>query len=761
MLMLALPLLFACDEQNEGASDLDDSPSVGFISIGKFNLSNLNASQQNIFVPPRNVKVSAKASDDGSVEQVTLFLDGTQVGSISEPIGSSYTFDVDFPNSGEATLELEATDNDGNKSVRVSQKVTVDSQKPSLNVVLLVNSSEVDISQPPLPPVDRDDSVTIIATPSDDFSDVNDITVELRIAGVVINNTGTNNLGRQVYPLNQIVNFDSANVIDINLKAIDESGNESDPINFSIIVRVRTDEPDLELPTVSIDTANIEPGTINSPNCTLAACYEGTISVPIRVEDETGTAKVTLVVESEALGKAPVSTLTSFPFVGVINTLEYPNNDKLVLVAQVVSDAGVGASSTPVTIEVFNEAPPAVLSINSPADGDSVSGILPVSVTINQLTDSEYTLDLNGDSVVDASVAGAEQEGIHIELIDFTGEIVGEERLSDATLGRSLSPIRGGSYETLEGFDTNELANDTYTLRVTVNGRLHSSPNNQVDLTLVRKIEVDTDNTSRVPPALLILDPTNPNDEERTIRSSVNAYVTAQATDNTGLAFVELRVFTGEVDDDSTPSRYVYASPGEVFTVVSLPINFNADPYLVNGNDYKVRVVAEDVDGNRTFQDIRINLMRSSFANPTDPGYQLRRTGPLVNTADLLVDDRPCIQIKSPIIVNEEYSIQLALDFRRIDIADNCVGIGQVDAFPPIEIAESVNANDRFSHFVKRAGEVVYRPIITIGTSGTGFIDGYPNQGTYRYLTQIVTEDGDIYISNEVAVAVQKPTNQQ
>ena len=750
-----LPFLFACDEQNE--EDLDGSPAVGFVSIGEFEFSNLSGNQsQTIFVPPENVDVVVKASDNSAIEQVSLFLDGTQVASISDPVGVNYTFEVDFPpNSGEVLLEVEATDDAGNKSARISQKVTVDSQKPSLNVDLLVNSSEIDVSTPPLPPVDVNDSVTIIATPSDDSSDINDITVELKISGVVINNTATKNLGKQVYPLNQIVNFNLINVIDVSLKAIDGSGNESDPINFSITVRERTTEPELELPTVSIDTANIEPGTINNPDCTLAACYEDTISIPVRVEDETGTAKVTLVVDSEALGKAPISTVTSFPYVFTINTLEYPNNDKLILTAQVVSDAGVGDDSAPVTIEVFNEAPPAVLSINSPADGDRVSDFLPVGVTISQLTNSEYTLDLNGDNVVDASAAGAGQEGIHIEIIDFTGEIVDEKRLSDTTIPGTVSPTRGGSYETAEGFDTNRLANDTYTMRVTVRARLKDSPDGQIDLTLVRKIQIDTDNTSRVPPALLILSPTNPNDSVKTIRSPINAYVTALATDNTGLAFVELRVFTGTVDDDATPSRYVYASAGEVATTVSLPINFNADPYLVNGNNYKVRVVAEDVDGNRTFQDIRINLQRSQ----ADPGYELRRIGPIQNEA--IFDTIPCIQIRHPIIVNEIYSLGVALDFVEDVIPNNCTGVGQVSAYPPLKVGRPVNPGDRFDHFVLRAGDSAYRPITNTGTNETGFSDGYPVQGTYYYVSQVCTADGDIYITNGEAVAVQKPVGQQ
>ncbi len=739
VLILVLPLLFACDDQNEADLALDDSPSVGFVKIGKFDLSNLSTSQTNtIFVTAQDVDIEVKASDDIAVKEVILFIGGTEVGRISK---SPYNFNVGFPSAGEVTLKAEAVDNDGNKG-EVTQKVTVDNQKPSLNVNLLVNSTSVDVSQPPLPAVDTDDEVAIIATPNDESSGVNDTTVELTVEGQVV--ADPSNLGRQVYQLDNIVDFNNVSVIDVSLKAIDAAGNESDPVNFSFTVKDRTDGPDLELPTVSIDIANIEPGAIDSSSCSLPACYEGTISVPMRVEDETGTAEVTLIVESEALGKSPVAKMNSFPYVVVLNTLDYPNNDKLTLVAQVTSEAGEGDDSTPVTIEVFNEAPPPVLSINSPASGDQISGILPVSVTIGQLTSSEYTLDLNGDGLVDASIAGAEQEGIHLELIDFTGEIIDEQRLSDATTNSNITPTRGGSYETREGFDTNELANDTYTLRVTVKARLRNAPNGQIDVELIRTIQIDTDNSSRVPPSLLILSPTNPVGVVRTIRDPDNAYVSVQATDNTGLAFIELRVFTGKEDDDTTPSRFIYASSGEVFTTVALPINYNADPYILDGSHYTVRIVAQDVDGNRTFQDITINLERS-----VDAGYQLRQIGPITNTGVA----EPCLQLVSPVPKDNSFTLVTALDFDLL--TDTCKGAGQTNISPIPQVSKPVEAGDTFDHLLKLPTEAILRPLSNAtGTTSSGYSIGFSDKGSYSFITQVITASGDIYTTNSEVVSV-------
>ena len=321
-------------------------PVVDFVSIGNF-LVNDN---KTIYVTQQNVAVVVKASDNGAIIQVNLFLNGTQVASIIDPVGPNYVFEVDFPNLGENTLGIEAIDNDGNKSARISQKVTVDGQRPILNVDLLVNSNEVNISPPPF--VNENDLVTIIATPSDESSDVDDIAIELKIAGVIINNTGTNNLGKQIYSLNQIVDFRSTNIIDVSLKAIDSAGNESDLTSFSL--NVRDGEPNVPLPTASIDINNIEPAPINNSNCTLVACYKGTINIPVRVEDDTGTAKVTLVVDSKALGKMPIGTVSFFPYVFPLDTLNYPNNDKLTIIVQVVSEVGAGNDATPVTIEVFN-----------------------------------------------------------------------------------------------------------------------------------------------------------------------------------------------------------------------------------------------------------------------------------------------------------------------------------------------------------------------------------------------------------------------
>ena len=738
VLMLALPLLFACDEQNEGASDLDKSPSVGFVSIGKFNLSDFSVNPKNIVVPPENVEIIAKASDDVSVEKVTLFRDGTQVAIISTP---PYNFEVDFTSAGEFTFTLEAEDNDGNTSESVSQKVTVDNQKPSLNVDLIVNSSNIDVSQPPLPPVDKDDEVALLVTPNDDFSGVDGSSIELKINGVV---RDEGNLGARTYLLHELVDFNTTSVISVSLKAIDAAGNESNPVSFSFTIRDRESGPDLELPTVSIDAVNIEPGAIDSSGCTLSACYAGTISIPVRVEDETGTAEVTLVIESEVLGKAPIGKVSTFPYVFTIDTLNYPNNDKLTLIAQVTSEAGEGNDSTPITIEVFNEAPPPVLSINSPASGDRVNGIVPVSVTIGQLTDSEYTLDLSGDGVVDASVSGAEQEGILLELIDFTGEIVDEQRLSDATVNNIITPTKGGSYETREGFDTNELANDIYTLRVTVKARLRNAPDGQVDVELIRTIQIDTDNTSRVPPSLLILSPTNPVGAVRTIRDSDNAYVSVQATDNTGLAFIELRVFTGIEDDDNTPSRFIYASSEEVFTTVALPINYNADPYLLDGSNYTVRIIAEDIDNNRTFQDITINLERS-----VDAGYQLRQIGPITNTGII----EPCLQLVSPVPKDVSFTLATALGFGLF--LDTCKGEGEVTLSPIPEVTKPVEAGDTFDHLLKTPLGVVFRPLAgATGATHSAYSIGFSEKGTYFFITQVITASGDIYITNQEAVSV-------
>ena len=743
LVVATLLLLISCEE--DGVIDKDDvtKPTVGFAFIGSIDIANLSTSQvQTIFVKQQNVSVIVKASDNTGIAKVTLFINGVEVASVTE---APYNFSVDFPNAAQATLEVEAEDIDGNKSERVSRTVNIDSQAPSLNVELFVNSTIVDISQPPLPTIDNDDEVVIVATPNDESSGVDGSKVELKIGAIVVPNA--TELGQQSYRLNGIVDFNSARVVNVNLKAIDGAGNEGDPISFTLNIRDRDVEPEPDLPTASINPLDIEPEPIDDPNCTSPSCYEGTISVPVVVEDETGTAEVTLVVDSEALGKFPIGKISEPPYVFTLDTLDYPNNDELTLIAQVKSTAGQGDDSAPVTIEVFNEAPPPVLSINSPTTGDMVSGIVPVSVTVGQLTNSEFTLDLNGDGVVDASVAGAEQEGILIELIDFTGELVDERRLSDATINGILEPTKAGSYETREGFNTNEIANDTYTLRTALKIRLRNSPNGQIDGELIRTISIDTDNSSRVPPSLLILSPTNPVGDVRTIRDPDNAYVSVQSTDNTGLAFIELRVITGAADDDSTPSRFIYASDGETNTSVALPINYNADPFLLNGTNYTIRVVAEDVDGNRTFQDISLSLERSA-----DLSYGLRQTRPIVDTD--LTDTSPCLQLVNPVPKNVGFTLITALEFGFLTTPPDCVNINPVPT-----VTTPTNAGDTFDHLVKLPTENVFRPLSGLtGSTATGYSIAFSEQGGYSFLTQVITEttnsEGDIYITNTEVVSV-------
>ena len=750
LLVLVLPLLFACTEQKEeGENGLNESPFVSFESIGTFILSELNANQVgDIFIPSNDVNVNVNASDGGSIKQVTLFLNGTQVGSTSN---TPYNFKVNFPNAGENTLEVEAVDNEDNKSeARASQKVIVDNQNPTLNVELIVNSTIVNLSQFPLDPLEVTDSVTIRATPSDESSGTDNTAVELTVGSNVI--TDTTNLGQQEYPLDLLVNFNEVKVINVSVRAIDAAGHKSDPVSFSLTVKedVVNPGPVFDLPTVSIDVNRIEPQPINNPNCTITNCYEATISIPVRVEDETGTAVVSLIVDSVANGRFPIGDVSTFPYTFTLDTSEYPNNDKLTLITKVVATQNgqeiAGEDSLPVTIEVFNEAPPPVLSINSPASGDQVGGIVPVSVTIGQLTNSSYTLDINGDGAVDASVAGAELEGVFMEWVDFTGEVVDEQRLSNATINGTLFPTRAGNYETREGFDTNELANDTYTVRVTLPARLRTSPNGQIDITLIRTIQIDTDNSSRVPPSLLILSPTDFVGVARTIRDPDNAYVSVQATDNTGIDFIELRVFTGE--DDTTPSRLIHSSGGVASVRVALPINFNADPVLPNGTDYIVRIVAEDVDKNRTFQDITVNLERS-----VDLGYELRQVRPIINTSfDQLT---PCIQIQAPVPKDVTFSLITALGFfQDFSEVTNCTG-PEVNANPVPVVTQPVAAGDTFDHLLKLPGEDVFRPLSgATGSGDPGFGIGFSEKGSYGFITQVITASGDIYITNTVVISV-------
>ncbi len=473
-------------------------------------------------------------------------------------------------------------------------------------------------------------------------------------------------------------------------------------------------------PVVSIDPTFIEPSALTPKpsGCkdnTDTGCFAGTINVLVRAAAPVGNdlKEVILTIDSEVSGTS-TKRLTDFPARFDIDTTIYPNNDVLTLSAKATTeDNGVGTSND-VSLTVFNPAPPPVLAITAPSGESDVAGLLNVGVSVSQLSDSGYTLDLNQNGSVDG------EEGFHVELIDFTGSVVEEFYINDESASVDVDSTESGSYIVRDAVDTIQYANDTYTLSVSLPA-LYTE--DDIAVRLVRSIIIDTNNRSRVAPSVLILSPT---DEDlgavKTIKDPTNAYISVQVTDNGGLDFIEVRMYEGDPEQDATPSRFVYYSDDRVAEKVSLPLNYNANPYLGNA-EYTARVISQDGEGNRSFQDLKVNLDRT---RGQDASYFMAQTGP-----------------REPIR----------------DEDGNITGYGDIMSTVPVNTGVSFEvsgapAGATFDHLVRTPSDegFFFRPLI-VGTESSAYGTGLDEEGSYTFVTQITTEEGDVYLTNSIVIS--------
>jgi hypothetical protein len=459
-------------------------------------------------------------------------------------------------------------------------------------------------------------------------------------------------------------------------------------------------------PAVSLDASQIEPGPL-MPAPTACAnsgegCFEDVVSVPVKVDLPSGTSleNVELSITGSTRGTT-TRTTTTFPYVFEVDTRQFPNNEVLTLRAQARTTAGGVGTSNEILLTVFNQAPAPTLSVTAPTDGEVVRGELAVSVSLSRLSDSGYTLDINDNGRID------ENEGFFVEIVDFTGEALAERRINSSTT--SVNSTQSGSYTIAVPIDTTTMPNDTYTLRVTLPVRFMAT--NEI-VSLSRVISISTENVNLVPPSLLILSPNDRNGTlTRTIRDPLNAYVTVQVSDDVGLAFVEVRIFSGEADNDSTPSRFIKGySPPVLFDRVSLPLNISAHPHLWNSSElsdpdhfYTLRVIAQDGNGNRTFQDVRAKIER-------DPSVALTLSVPA--------------------------SVRLP----------NFVPLS-VSSSPPLP-------SGTLYEYLVRATDSTFTPAFDSGFTTSTSIGYGVEAGSYAFVVQATTPDGDIYLSNQNAVVV-------
>ena len=750
--LLGLYLLAACgDDTPPEAGPL--FPQVGIVQIGNIAINNMTEGET-IFVKSGSVQVIVQASDQAGISSVTLSVNAGSLLNPTRSAGGRYFFDVDLTSVGNYTLMATAV-NSINLKKETIRDVSIDNLPPTASIKI-TPSVGAEVTDPETPVVVPDkSSVTITITANDDVAAVGD---RRGSASTVINlaKDGVLLEAAQRVLRTSLSNITSRSTFEVYVS--DAAGNMMETRSFTITSQA-VEEVD-GAPSARIDIGEIS-GAITDDNCRVQGgnleqfCFAGTISVPVTVSDTTNTAVVKVILNEQKDGdtiQRVVADNLVAPYVFQLNTLEFSNQRQYTFTTSVSSSAGSGTTRESDVFTIYNASPPPVVSIASPSDGALVSGLQTVAVSIDELTGSDFTLDLNGDNVIE----GDSGEGIFVDLV-FNNKIIGQKIID----GVPVSPTESGVYQTPEPFVLSDFASDIYQFRVSVPFRRNDTSPGEgtIDLNIQRVINVTIQESSQNPPALLILSPTNPvvtedatNDRllDVEMRDSTNSLVAVKATDNTGLSLIELRVFTGNPSDDNTPARFSYSAQDAFDVEVALPINYNATPYIPNtpdhtekGTNYIVRIVAEDGEGNRRQEDLEVDITRGPDIN-----FDLRFVDDLLNDSSQL--GTPCDTRRRTIssgVVNIPFFLMMTLD----GVCYNLDERSPPSHFDGTHPLSNIWQQLVYDHFYKGPEDRVYR-LIELDTRTTEFPLSFSSPGIYTFVTQIrlpqqtgIQIDGSLY----------------
>jgi len=558
-----------------------------------------------------------------------------------------------------------------------------------------------------------------------------------------------------------------------------------------VILNNTPDSPELN---AEVKLSNIKPGpqvivgcnANTNTNPLLNGCFSEEITIYVTVTDETGEAEVTLQYFNKTQNEGYViGTAKTQPYQFEFDTTQHQNGDVITFTPVITSGEYSVQGITSEEITIYNTELKPELSILSPADGDTeISGLLKVRVSLDNLSNNDFTLDLNGDNAVNHSSSATEGVLVEFLLQDGNGDnklSVAEERMSDLNLEQTMHTRLDSKYQTPSGFDTSNYANREYIIKTTAKVKQVST--GQV-FTLEDEVKIRTLNSGPVPPSVLILSPVNdPTGGSRVIRDASDAYIAVQGTDDTGIVHIELEIFTGDLTYDETPSRFVVAYPElpATYTKVSLPINYNAHPYIPDtpaGKEYIVRVTVEDVDGNRTHQDTTIRLDRAK-----ESLYYLEQTGPDVpvlvqSSADTFVFQADGVADQT---LNEEHSVAtfeikkyflernadgtLAVDAsgdytvkrnsfgQATDDSGNILTIEQYNPLIANLSPSNLDGTERFDSLVRIDGQAAFVPYTDTSSENPRIVVGLTEEKLTHYVRgQIITAEGHVYTTNVLGV---------
>ncbi len=730
-LSFAILLFIITSCNTSGTNIIDDKPEVGFTKV---HTTQVGSASANIVAPVGEVNIEVGASSASllnPIEKVTVaVVDGTQRG---EDDSAPFVIPITFSSEGEYQLVAKAIDKNG----RTSNEQTI--------MVTIVSSDGAQAGQA-VPtaswrtPVQNEtvSGNVLLEIEATDFNDPlisgddGQITKVEFFAGSHLIGAGdltSSNLYRFLWDSTGPTPSNSAffdGEWDLTAVVTDNEG-----YSASVTQTVKLDNavapPEIQ---AEVKVKNIRPtpkvlvgcvaNTNSDPNFdpALLGCFTGSITVDVTVTDDTGAAEVTLRYFNETQKEGNVIGRSStWPYQFEFDTTNHNNGDMITFSAEITS--GEYSVQGPVSdpIVVYNEILPPILTILSPTSETSeVNGLMDVKVGVDNLSANDYTMDLNGDNVVDHGSNAL--EGILVEFLLQDGNddnklAVADERISDANLIQTMFAELDGKYETPRGFDTSNYANREYILKASA--RFKRISTGEV-FTLEDEVRVRTLNSGPVPPSVLILSPVNgSNGAARIIRDPSDAYISVQGTDDQGIVHMELEIFTGDVQYDETPSRFVQALiPASTYVKAALPVNYNAHPYIPNsppGTDYTIRVTTQDTDGNRTHQDTKIRLDRA-----TQPLYYLEHVGP-----DIDNDGNP-------------------------DVDD-------VVTFAIKKYGGSLDGTERFDHLVREHSEITFRPYTDASSVNSAFGVGLTKKDvTYYIQGQVITDQGEVYTTNTIAI---------
>ncbi|HEX2864639.1 MAG TPA: Ig-like domain-containing protein [Deinococcales bacterium] len=509
-------------------------------------------------VVPQNFLASIRASSDNQVTKTQCFLDGALVGGDSTTFQRSCAY-LGVP-AGPHDLRVEATDQYGNVA-GTTLNVDVVPGTPSFSTGL-VGSTNLNFAQSGTlvsVPTGSSPSLSFQAVPGVGGAAI--VTSYVKVNNTTVKTGASGDVTTVLDPVNASEN--------VTLGVVDSVGNRAE---YRFMLNPQdTSAGDQSAPIVIVSS----PGS--------GATVSGKINVTVEAGHPNGIKDVTLLIDG-AQEKGQVTD--SAPYTFTVDTTAKTNGPHT-FSARAESTNGVSATSTPVNVTIQNVQPP-VLSITDPLNGTTIQGVQAVQLSVAKRA-SDFTF-----------VGGT----ILVQISDYRGTVVASQTVSAAD-------NVDGTYSTAP-FDLSSFPNDSYTITAsaTVNVPILGAQ------ALTSVVAVSTKNASLVPPAVIITNPVRVTPDQSTLPIFGDAgfgYVFSDVSDNTGVSHVELRLTCdtcgagGPVD--ALEGYVAYPTPA---TAASPILRFDMDgtPYLPDGN-YTARVVAQDQEGNRNVQEIKIKLDRA------------------------------------------------------------------------------------------------------------------------------------------------------